>query len=46
MTPIRELDRRSIGEGTRGPITQKLQALYLDVVHGRSEKYQDWLTYV
>ncbi len=46
VTPIRELDRRSIGEGTRGPITQKLQALYLDVVHGRAEKYQHWLTYV
>ena len=46
VTPIRELDRRAIGEGSRGPITQKLQALYLDVVHGRAEKYQDWLTYV
>jgi branched-chain amino acid aminotransferase len=46
VTPIRELDRRVIGEGARGPITQTLQALYLDVVHGRAEKYQDWLTYV
>ena len=46
VTPIRELDRRTIGSGTRGPITQKLQALYFDVVHGRVEKYQDWLTYV
>jgi branched-chain amino acid aminotransferase len=46
VTPIRELDRRSIGSGTRGPITEQLQTLYLDIVHGRSEKYRDWLTYV
>lgn len=46
VTPIRELDRRPIGTGTRGPITQQLQALYLDVVHGRSDQYRDWLTLV
>ena len=46
VTPIRELDRRAIGAGTRGPVTQQLQALYLDVVHGRVEKYRHWLTYV
>jgi branched-chain amino acid aminotransferase len=46
VTPIRELDRRSIGSGTRGPITEQLQTLYLDIVQGRSEKYRDWLTYV
>ena len=46
VTPIRELDRRSIGSGTRGPITEQLQSLYLDIVHGRSEKYRDWLTLV
>ena len=46
VTPIRELDRRSIGAGTRGPITEKLQSLYFDVVYGRAEKYRDWLTYV
>ncbi|MGB5600189.1 MAG: branched-chain amino acid transaminase, partial [Thiothrix litoralis] len=34
VTPIRELDRRSIGAGTRGPITEKLQSLYFDVVYG------------
>ena len=45
VTPIRELDNRPIGEGTRGPITEKLQSLYFDVVHGRSEKYKHWLTY-
>ncbi len=46
VTPIRELDRRPIGSGTRGPITEKLQSLYFDIVHGRVEKYRHWLTYV
>ena len=46
VTPIRELDRRPIGAGTRGSITEKLQSLYFDAVHGRAEKYRDWLTYV
>jgi branched-chain amino acid aminotransferase len=44
VTPIRELDNRTIGEGTRGPITAKLQALYFDCVHGRSPAHTDWLT--
>jgi branched-chain amino acid aminotransferase len=46
VTPIRELDNRAIGEGGRGPVTEKLQALYFDVVHGRSAKHAQWLTYV
>ncbi len=46
VTPIRELDRRTIGAGTRGPITEKLQSLYFDIVHGRSEQYRDWLSLV
>lgn len=44
VTPIRELDNRAIGEGTRGPVTQRLQQLYFDVVHGRHNDYLDWLT--
>ena len=44
VTPIREYDNRPIGSGTRGPITERLQSLYFDVVHGRNEKYLDWLT--
>ena len=44
VTPIRELDGRQIGEGKRGPITEKLQTMYFDVVHGRVEKYNNWLT--
>ncbi len=44
VTPIRELDNRMIGEGTRGPITAKLQALYFDCVYGRSPAHASWLT--
>ena len=46
VTPIREVDGRSIGSGTRGPITERLQGLYFDVVHGRSEAHREWLTLV
>ena len=46
VTPIRELDGRMIGNGLRGPITQKLQKLYFDCVEGKMDKYQDWLSYV
>lgn len=46
VTPIRELDDRIIGNGTRGPITQKIQARYFDVVNGRAPEYDHWLTYV
>jgi branched-chain amino acid aminotransferase len=44
VTPIRELDERAIGGGKPGPITKKLQSLYLDVVQGRSDKHTGWLT--
>lgn len=44
VTPIREVDNRQIGEGTRGPITEKLQTMYFDVVQGRSDRHRDWLT--
>jgi branched-chain amino acid aminotransferase len=46
VTPIRELDGRHIGNGTRGPITEKLQSQYFDLVHGRLDQYPDWLDYV
>jgi len=46
VTPIREVDDRAIGAGKRGPVTERLQALYFDVVHGRVDKYSDWLTLV
>ena len=46
VTPIRELDGRSIGNGGRGPVTEKLQSLYFDYVHGRKAEHQDWLSIV
>lgn len=46
ITPIRELDRRVIGAGCRGPVTARLQARYFDVVNGRAPEYGDWLTLV
>ncbi len=46
VTPIRELDGRAIGSGTRGPITEKLQAMYFDQVYGRRSRYPEWLSLV
>ncbi len=46
ITPIRELDGRQIGIGSRGPVTEKLQSLFFDVVGGKSDKYRHWLTTV
>jgi branched-chain amino acid aminotransferase len=44
VTPIRELDDRTIGEGVRGPVTGRLQALFFDVVAGRADRYAHWLS--
>ena len=46
VTPIRELDRIEIGSGSRGPITEKIQAAFFDIVNGRNPKYLSWLTKV
>ncbi len=46
VTPIRELDNRSIGAGSRGPITTRIQSLFFDVVNGKVPAHADWLSYV
>jgi branched-chain amino acid aminotransferase len=46
VTPIRELDGRQIGIGSRGPITEKIQQKYFDVVYGRSAQHDNWLAYI
>ncbi len=46
VTPIREVDDRTIGSGSRGPVTERLQSLYFDQVYGRREDHPDWLTLV
>lgn len=46
VTPIREVDERQIGEGRRGPVTERIQRRFFDAVHGRVPEYEEWLTYV
>jgi branched-chain amino acid aminotransferase len=46
ITPIRELDDRTIGDGKRGPVTTRLQSLFFEIVAGKSEKYAHWLSLV
>jgi branched-chain amino acid aminotransferase len=46
VTPIRELDRIEIGIGSRGPVTEKIQNAFFDIVNGRNPKYAHWLTKV
>ena len=46
VTPIRELDNRQIGSGSCGDMTRRLQGLYLDLVQGRREAPDGWLTIV
>ncbi len=44
VTPIRELDRIELGRGERGPVTEKIQSAFFDIVNGRNPKYAEWLT--
>ena len=46
VTPIRELDRIELGEGSRGPITEKVQSAFFDIVGGKNPKYAHWLAKV
>jgi branched-chain amino acid aminotransferase len=46
VTPIREIDRIEIGSGSRGPITEKIQSAFFDIVNGRNPKYAHWLSKV
>ena len=46
ITPVRELDDRTIGAGARGPLTKTIQTAFFDAVHGRDRKYESWLTRV
>ncbi len=46
VTPIRELDRVQIGAGERGPVTEKIQSAFFDIVGGRNPKYAAWLARV
>ena len=46
ITPVRNVDARTIGNGARGDITEKIQTAYFDIVFGRNEKYKHYLTYI
>src|SRR5690606_34335766 len=46
VTPIRELDRVQIGIGSRGPVTEKVQSAFFDIVNGKNPKYAHWLSKV
>jgi branched-chain amino acid aminotransferase len=43
LTPVREIDDHPVGEGRPGEITRAVQAAFEDALHGRSERYREWL---
>ncbi len=46
VTPVREVDARIIGRGKRGPVTERLQREYFDIVYGRNSDFDHYLTYI
>lgn len=46
LTPIREIDHRTVGNGTPGPITRQLQQLYFDQVKGSAESHPEWFSHL
>ena len=46
LVPVREIDDHVIGSGARGPVTAAVQSVYFDALHGRSERYREWLDVV
>jgi len=46
VTPIKELDGRLIGKGTKGPLTAEIQKIYFDTVKGENPNYEHWLSYI
>ena len=46
VTPVREVDHRTVGDGRRGPVTELLQEAFFSVAAGRDPKYEHWLRYL
>jgi branched-chain amino acid aminotransferase len=46
LTPLREIDDHAVGKGEPGPITRDIQRVFEDALHGRSDRYADWLDVV
>ncbi len=43
LVPVREVDDHTIGDGSPGEVTRAIQAAFEDALHGRDERYRDWL---
>jgi branched-chain amino acid aminotransferase len=43
LVPVREIDDHAVGEGTPGEVTRAVQAAFDDALHGRTERYREWL---
>ena len=46
LVPVREIDDHTVGGGEPGPVTRELQRAFDDALHGRAERYRDWLDVV
>ncbi len=46
VTPIKQVDNVTVGEGTRGPITEEIQQRFFDIVERRTDEYDEWFEYV
>jgi branched-chain amino acid aminotransferase len=46
VTPIRKVDNVTIGDGSRGPVTEELQSAFFDLVERRTDEHDEWFTYV
>jgi len=46
LVPVREIDDHTIGEGVSGLVTRAVQSVYVDALHGRDERYLEWLDVV
>lgn len=46
VTPVTRVDHRPIGDGKRGPVTEKIQKLFFESVEGRGKRSAEWLDYV
>jgi branched-chain amino acid aminotransferase len=46
LVPVREVDDHAVGDGVTGPITRAIQSVYDDALHGRDDRYSDWLDVV
>jgi branched-chain amino acid aminotransferase len=46
LVPVREIDDHTIGDGTLGPVTRAVQTVFVDALHGRNDRYREWLDVV